>query len=90
MPAPNMFDAYGVLGGSGGPTNVGQGGLISGSPNPPILMPQMSASCPNTMQDELGRMPGMPPLNNNILLTPSILSPSLSLSHRSSYGCKVS
>lgn len=50
-----MFDSYGMM---GGPSTVGQGGVISGSPNPPMLLPQMSASCPNTM-DEHGRMHGL-------------------------------
>jgi hypothetical protein len=55
MPAPNMFDSYGGM--IGGPSNVGQGSVLSGSPNPPIF-PQMSASCPNAMQEEHGMMHG--------------------------------
>ena len=53
-----MFDSYGMMG-PAAPNNVGQGTVLSGSPNPPILMPQMSVSCPNAMQDEHGRMHGM-------------------------------
>lgn len=59
MPAPNVFDSYGMLG-AGGPSTVGQGGVLSGSPNTPMLLPHVSASCPNTMQDEHGRMHGSP------------------------------
>ena len=59
MPAVNVFDSYSMLG-AGGPNNVGQGGVLSGSPNPPMLLPQMSASCPNAMQEERGMMRGEP------------------------------
>lgn len=57
MTAQNMFDSYGMMG-AGGPSTVGQGGVMSGSPNPPMLLPQMSASCPNTMDDH-GMMHGL-------------------------------
>lgn len=79
MPAQNIFDSYGIMG-AGGHSNVGQGGVLSGSPNPPMLLPQMSASCPNTMQDDHSRMHGrfdvifslsLLPLLSLILRTPT-------------------
>ena len=78
MPAANVFDSYSMLG-AGGPNNVGQGGVLSGSPNPPMLLPQMSASCPNGMQEERGLMRGEPLPRVAVLCsrpTISVLSPS--------------
>ena len=69
LPAPNMFDSYGGMMGAGGPSNVGQGSVLSGSPNPPMF-PQMSASCPNAMQDEHGRLHGRPSVS--LFLTPAV------------------
>ena len=40
---------------------MGQTGMISGSPNPPMMMPQMSASCPNNVQDDHTGMHGQSP-----------------------------
>ncbi|CAI8007593.1 Transcription factor E3 [Geodia barretti] len=58
LPPPNLFDSYGMMGGAGGGANMGQTGMISGSPNPPMMMPQMSASCPNNVQDDHTGMHG--------------------------------
>jgi hypothetical protein len=60
LPPPNLFDSYGMMGGAGGGANMGQTGVISGSPNPPMMMSQMSASCPNEMQDDHTRMHAPP------------------------------
>ena len=43
---------------------MGQTGVISGSPNPPMMMSQMSASCPNEMQDDHTRMHGQSPTSS--------------------------
>ena len=59
LPPPNLFDTYGMMGGAGGGANMGGGAMMSGSPNPPMMMSQMSASCPNKMQDDHTRMHGL-------------------------------
>ena len=57
-----------MMGGAGGGANMGQTGIISGSPNPPMMMPQMSASCPNNVQDDHTGMHGQSPTTVDSLI----------------------
>lgn len=49
---------------------------MSGSPNPPMMMPQMSASCPNKMQDDHTRMHGeLQHLRLSLCSPPTLVAP---------------